>query len=125
MRRTAKLRRISTIDAYAFGYNSLIMRQFTPVEPIDYLVVGHLVRDLTPEGPRLGGTAAYSSLTAHALGLRVGVVTIWGSELSLDPLRPIRITSYPSETSTRCPTTICGDGKIELAESAPREKANA
>lgn len=113
MRRTAKVRRIYIIHAYAFGYNSLIMRQFTPVEPIDYLVVGHLVRDLTPEGPRLGGTAAYSSLTAHALGLRVGVVTIWGSELPLDPLRPISITSYPSETSTTFENVTTPRGRVQ------------
>jgi sugar/nucleoside kinase (ribokinase family) len=42
------------------------MLQLTPLEPIDYLVVGHLTRDLTPTGPRLGGTAAYAALTAAA-----------------------------------------------------------
>ncbi len=33
------------------------------LEPVDYLVIGHVAHDLTPEGPRLGGTAAYSALT--------------------------------------------------------------
>ncbi len=51
------------------------MYRMTPLEPIDYLIIGHLTRDLTPEGPRLGGTASYSSLTARALGLRVGILT--------------------------------------------------
>ncbi len=53
-----------------------MMYRIAPIEPIDYLVIGHLTRDLTPDGPRLGGTAAYSSLTARALGVRVGVLTV-------------------------------------------------
>lgn len=51
------------------------MYRLTQVEPIDYLIIGHLTRDLLPNGTRLGGTAAYSALTARALGLRVGVLT--------------------------------------------------
>lgn len=51
------------------------MYRLTPIEPVDYLVIGHLTQDLTPTGPRLGGTAAYASLTARALGLRVGILT--------------------------------------------------
>lgn len=51
------------------------MYRIAPIEPVDYLVVGHLTQDLTPNGPRLGGTAAYASLTARAMGLRVGILT--------------------------------------------------
>ncbi len=51
------------------------MFELVPLEPVDYLVIGHLTEDLTPAGPRLGGTAAFSALTARALGLRVGVVS--------------------------------------------------
>jgi hypothetical protein len=51
------------------------MYRMTPLEPIDYLIIGHLTRDLTPDGPRLGGTASYASLTARALGMRVGILT--------------------------------------------------
>ncbi len=44
--------------------------------PIDYLLVGHVTRDLLPGGGEaLGGTAAYSALTAAALGRTVGLVT--------------------------------------------------
>ncbi len=35
------------------------MIQITPLQPVDYLAVGHLSIDLTPEGPRVGG---YSGL---------------------------------------------------------------
>jgi sugar/nucleoside kinase (ribokinase family) len=51
------------------------MLDISPLQKVDYLVIGHITRDLTPEGVQLGGTAAYAALTAHALGLRVGIVT--------------------------------------------------
>lgn len=42
----------------------------------DYLLVGHMTADLTPEGGRvLGGTVSYAARTACAFGLRVGVLT--------------------------------------------------
>ncbi|HOA25703.1 MAG: PfkB family carbohydrate kinase [Aggregatilineales bacterium] len=42
---------------------------------IDYLAIGHISKDLTPDGFRAGGTVTFAALTARALGLRVGVVT--------------------------------------------------
>jgi hypothetical protein len=69
------------------------MYNLVPLEPVDYLVIGHVAHDLTPSGPRLGGTAAYSTLTARALGLRVGVVTASGPETSLDSGRIRSITA--------------------------------
>ncbi len=68
------------------------------VAPIDYLVIGHISCDITPAGGRLGGTAAYSALTARALGLRVGIVTAWGGELPLDILDGIQVQSIPAST---------------------------
>ncbi len=37
--------------------------------PPDYLIMGHITRDLLEDGSRLGGTAVYSSLLAQRLGL--------------------------------------------------------
>jgi sugar/nucleoside kinase (ribokinase family) len=76
------------------------MRYITPLEPVDYLVIGHIAVDLTPHGPRIGGTAAYAALTAQALGLRVGIVTSWASEVSAERLRDIPTINLPSENST-------------------------
>lgn len=76
------------------------MPNLVVVEPVDYLVIGHVAHDLAPEGPRLGGTAAYSALTARALGLRVGVVTASGPETSLEPLNGIPVISMESPQST-------------------------
>lgn len=76
------------------------MPDLAKVEPVDYLVIGHVAHDLTAEGPRLGGTAAYSALTARALGLRVGIVTASGPETSLAPLGDIPVISLESPSST-------------------------
>ena len=76
------------------------MYDLVPLEPVDYLVIGHVAHDLTPTGPRLGGTAAYSALTARALGMRVGVVTANGPETSLDVLSDILVVSASSPQST-------------------------
>ena len=97
------------------------MLQLTSLEPVDYLVIGHLTRDLTPEGPRLGGTAAYSALTARALGLRVGVVTSWGSELPLGALRSTPIASFPTDQSTTFENVMTPAGRIQfIRHVAPR-----
>jgi hypothetical protein len=76
------------------------MLSVVPLEPVDYLVIGHAAHDLTPSGPRLGGTVAFSALTARALGLRVGIVTSVGVETSLTALDGIPTIIIPSEHST-------------------------
>lgn len=76
------------------------MYSLVPLEPVDYLVIGHAAHDLTPSGARLGGTVAFSALMARALGLRVGIVTSVGSETSLAALDGIPVISIPSEHST-------------------------
>ena len=62
------------------------MFHMVSLEPVDYLVIGHITVDLTPSGPALGGSAAYAALTARALGLRVGIVTVRGNEIPLTAL---------------------------------------
>jgi sugar/nucleoside kinase (ribokinase family) len=97
------------------------MLQITPLEPIDYLMVGHITVDQTPEGLRIGGTAAYSALTARALGLRVGIVTSWGAELSLGPLIDIPVVSFPTEQSTTFENVYTPEGRIQyLRHVAPK-----
>ncbi|HYP41770.1 MAG TPA: PfkB family carbohydrate kinase [Chloroflexia bacterium] len=48
----------------------------------DYLVVGHVTKDLLPggQGVTAGGTASYSALTAQRLGLRAAIVTACARE---------------------------------------------
>jgi len=83
------------------------------LEPVDYLVIGHVAHDLTPNGARLGGTAAYSALTARALGLRVGVVTASGRETSLVPLGDIPVTLNESPHSTTYENIHTKHGRVQ------------
>ncbi len=89
------------------------MFSLVPPEPVDYLVIGHLSCDITPDGPRLGGTAAYAALTGHALGLRVGVVTAWGGEVPLDALDGIKVQSIPTTQSTTFENIYRHEGRIQ------------
>ncbi|MFQ5856883.1 MAG: PfkB family carbohydrate kinase [Anaerolineae bacterium] len=70
--------------------------------PPEYVVIGHITKDLTPEGYTIGGTATYAALTARNLGLSVGIVTSF--DPGFDPnsiLEDISITRIPaSETTT-------------------------
>jgi hypothetical protein len=93
------------------------MFSLTPLEPINYLIIGHLTRDLTPAGPQLGGTAAYAGLTAHALGLRVGIVTSWGGELPLGNLKHIPIINYPADHSTTFENIYTEKGRIQVVHT--------
>jgi hypothetical protein len=76
------------------------MVSLVPLEPVDYLVIGHLTEDLTPTGIRLGGTAAFAALTARAFGLRAGIITSVGEGASLDALEGIPVLKVPSLYST-------------------------
>jgi hypothetical protein len=43
--------------------------------PVDFLAIGHVCRDLTPEGWVIGGAAAYTAAIAQTLGCRTAIVT--------------------------------------------------
>jgi len=90
------------------------MYKLVTLEPVDYLVIGHVSEDLTQFGTRLGGTAAYSSLTAKALGLRVGVITASGPETSLEILKDIAIIPASSEYSTTFDNIDTEDGRRQV-----------
>lgn len=96
------------------------MPSLVPLEPVDYLVIGHLSCDITPDGPRLGGTAAYAALTAHALGLRVGVVTAWGGEVPLDALDGVKVQVVPTQRSTTFENKNTPTGRLQhIHHTAP------
>lgn len=68
--------------------------------PIDYLIFGHLTADLINAGQRLGGTAAFSGLTGHALGLNTGIVTAYSDGLDITPIRPLWVKNIQSDQTT-------------------------
>ena len=74
----------------------------TPIQapPLDYLVIGHLTADLTPNGVRLGGTAAFSGLTASRLGLRTGIITSCSDDLDTSEVEGLSLKKKKSVWST-------------------------
>ncbi len=87
---------------------------------IDYLMIGHLTIDRTPEGQRIGGTAAYSALTARRLGLKVGIFTSWGEEVDAGILNKVPIVNIKSKRSTTFENISGTDGrKQRLFHAAP------
>jgi sugar/nucleoside kinase (ribokinase family) len=67
----------------------------------DFVVIGHVVRDLLPEGWRLGGTAVYAAVQAHRLGWTTGIVTSAGREIDFErELSGIEMAVKPSMRTT-------------------------
>jgi sugar/nucleoside kinase (ribokinase family) len=77
------------------------MTQNTDFTP-DYLVIGHIAHDVTPQGPQLGGTVSFAARTAIAFGLRVGILTSTKpGEPLLQRLPPeATVISVPAEHTT-------------------------
>lgn len=92
-----------------------------PIDPIDYLVIGHLTCDLTSEGCQLGGSAAYAALTARALGLRPGIVTSCSTELDLTPLAGIPVVNFSAEQSTTFQNISTPAGRVQRVLAVANE----
>ncbi|MBP8998536.1 MAG: hypothetical protein KBG10_09670 [Anaerolineaceae bacterium] len=83
------------------------------IEPVDYLIIGHITQDVTPNGLILGGTASYASLTARAFGLRVGIVTACSPELHLDEMEGIQIKRKDCAYTSTFQNTHTPSGRIQ------------
>lgn len=78
-----------------------------------YLVIGHVTRDLKPDGGfTCGGTATYSSFYAHALGARAGVLTSAGEfPLAFDRFPAIQVCCHLGENTTTFENVYEPDGR--------------
>src|SRR6266849_1284763 len=69
--------------------------------PPDLVVIGHVTRDLAPDGYKIGGAAAYASVVAARLGLRTALVTCAGPDMDLvDALAGIEVTLAEHDQTT-------------------------
>lgn len=84
---------------------------------LDYLAIGHIAQDITPNGIRLGGTVAYAALTAHAIGLAAGIVTAAAPEAALDGLDRIALHRLPSLNSTTFENKYGPDGRTQILQA--------
>lgn len=69
--------------------------------PPEFLVVGHIVKDITPGGWRFGGAVAYAAMQASRLGLRVAAVTACAPDVSpAEALPQVQWHTVGSTTTT-------------------------
>ncbi len=70
----------------------------------DFLVIGHVTKDLRPDGSfTIGGAATFAALTAQRLGLRAGIVTSAAPDLLAllpEALPGVAVAAVPAEEST-------------------------
>ena len=66
----------------------------------DYLIMGHISKDLTIDGSQPGGTALYSGILAQRMGLEVGLITSCESLPDLEDLAGLHIIHFLSKEST-------------------------
>ena len=82
---------------------------------LDYLVVGHVTRDLADGAFTIGGTVSYSARTALALGCRVGVVTSASPELDLSPvLDGVAVARFPASATTTFENIYAAEGRRQV-----------
>jgi sugar/nucleoside kinase (ribokinase family) len=83
------------------------------LQPVDYLIIGHITQDITPNGLVIGGTASYASLTAKAFGIKVGIVTSCSPDLDLRQLDGIEIVRKDSKFTSTFENIYTPTGRIQ------------
>jgi sugar/nucleoside kinase (ribokinase family) len=83
---------------------------------LDYLVVGHVTRDLKKDGAfTVGGTVSYAARTARALGCRVGVITSASPDLDLSQvLNGVLLARIPASTTTTFENVYTAGGRRQI-----------
>jgi len=80
----------------------------------DYLVIGHLTRDLADGGAVVGGTCGYAGIAAARLGRNVAAVTSHGPDMPPCPaLDEIEIKRIPAEQSTSFKNMYAPSGRTQ------------
>lgn len=84
----------------------------------DYVIVGHVTRDLVPGGFRVGGTATFAALAARALGYRVGILTSASTDLPLQKvLAGIEMQVIPAAQSTTFENIYHGGKRLQYVRA--------
>jgi len=88
------------------------------VTELDYLVIGHVTRDVADGAFTIGGTVSYAARTARALGCRVGVVTSASPELDLSgALDGVSIVCFPAAATTTFENIYISNGRRQILHS--------
>lgn len=88
----------------------------------DYLLIGHIAHDVTPQGPRLGGTVSYGAHTAAAFGLKVAILTSTKpGEPLLENLPPdVQVVSIPAAHTTTFENRYNGNARTQYLHHRAR-----
>ena len=100
---------------------SLIVRRYVRIATVmklDYLVIGHVTRDVTPAGNLVGGTAAYAGRVAQALGCHTAVLTRCQPEYKgLHDLADLTVEVVPSAHTTTFENSYGPDGRTQRIDT--------
>lgn len=80
-----------------------------------YLAIGHVCKDITPDGWTFGGTATFAGRTARAIGCETHVITSTGPDI--DPhvaLLDIDVINAPAERSTTFENRYTPTGRQQM-----------
>lgn len=68
----------------------------------DYLLIGHVSTDLTPDGPKPGGAVTFASRVAQVLGYKTAVLTSAAPDYDLGQAFPdgVEVLCLPAEQTT-------------------------
>lgn len=82
---------------------------------VDYVLIGHMTADLTPQGRRIGGTVSYAIRTAYSFGLRVGLLTsAQPNDPLLQELEPYgQVVVIPAEHTTTFENIYTPQGRTQ------------
>lgn len=90
----------------------------------DFLVIGHVTRDIRPDGGwQLGGSVAYAARTAQQLGLRAAIVTSGSPDMigALHLAVPgAGIAAEPSATTTTFENSYRQGGRTQVLRALAR-----
>jgi hypothetical protein len=92
-------------------------RENQPIEPVDYLAIGHVSQDITAAGLELGGTVTFSGLTALAFGLRVGIITAAPRSMDLSALDKIELAVSDSLKASTFENIQTSVGRVQVLHS--------
>lgn len=92
------------------------------VDKIDYLLIGHITRDVTPEGNLIGGTVSYAGRIGHALGCQTAVLTSCQADYEgLQELTDLAVEVIPAVHTTTFENIYMENGRSQTihAVAAP------
>ena len=84
----------------------------------DFLAIGHVSRDVTPEGHALGGAVVFGAVTAARMGLRPAIVTSAAPGFDPGPaLAGIPVHVVPAGATTSFENVDAGGGRTQYVHS--------